>query len=129
MEQQNRRTFVEANPGQENELSLPFYLGVSDKYRTADKKVMIVGQEANNWWKYSEKADKEYLQQWSVGYLEKQLWQTGEHRFNHSAFWMFFRELNQSGFTPCWNNIDKLHRYVDGNTKPLTAEQDRVFCA
>lgn len=121
--------FIEANPEQKNELSLPFYFGVPDKYRVADKKVMIVGQEAYNWWKYLEEADKDYLQQWAVGYLEKQLWQTGEYRFNNSAFWMFFRQLNQSGFTPCWNNIDKLHRYVDQKTKPLTAEQDRVFCA
>lgn len=121
--------FVKANPEQKSELSLPFYLGVSDRYRTADKKVMIVGQEACDWWKYSEKADKDYLQQWAVGYLENQLWKTGGYRYNHSAFWMFFRQLNQAGFTPCWNNIDKLHRYIDGKTEPLTAELDKAFCA
>lgn len=121
--------FVEAYPEQKSELSLPFYFGVSDKYRIAEKKVMVVGQEANNWWKYSDEAASDYLQQWSIGYLENQLWQTGGYRFNNSAFWMFFRQLNQDGFTPCWNNIDKLHRYINGKTKPLTAEQDQAFCA
>ena len=126
-ERQIVEPFVDANPERKNGLSRPFYFAVSDKYCVADKKIMIVGQETHNWWKYSEEADKKCLQQWSIGYLEHQLWRTGGYRFNKSAFWMFFRQLQKDGFTPCWNNIDKLHRYINGQTKPLTAEQDKIF--
>ena len=123
------KCFLENHKEQQSELSHPFYFRVSDKYTSFEKKIMIVGQETKNWGKYSEEVEEDYLQNCSVEYLDSQLEKKNNYKYNRSPFWGFFRKLDACGYTPCWNNIDKLHRYKNGKTEPLTEEQKEAFCA
>ena len=101
--------------GYDEQFSRPFHLGVSDKIDPDKKMIMIVGQEADCFWKY-EMADKtpEYIQQWCVNYFNKQVLNSSFDEngvLNNSAFWRFLNMLHQKGLDLCWNNVDKLHRY------------------
>ena len=107
--------------GYDEQFSLPFHLGVSDRLDPKKKLIMIIGQEADRFWKYEEnEKTPEYIQSWCVGYFDKQIFKTPfpeYDQFNHSAFWRFFRLLHQEGYELCWNNVDKLHRYQDKGAK------------
>jgi len=119
--------------GYDEQFSRPFHFGVSEQLDREKKLVMIVGQEADCFWRYEDN-DKtpDYIQQWCIGYFDKQIFKTPfpeYDQFNHSAFWRFFRMLHQEGFELCWNNVDKLHRYQDKGatnaTETLTAEYEK----
>lgn len=95
-------------------LSYTFNLGVSDEYVKSPKKIMIVGQEARG-----HTHDEEY---WclkrTVDYMNCQVHGKKNPKYkrdkcNRSPFWRFFRKIDNDGqgYSPCWNNIDKVTRY------------------
>lgn len=121
--------------------SLPFHFGISGQRDPGRKMIMIVGQEADRFMKYTD-TDKnaEYIQQWCIGYFDKQIYKTPFDEYdiyNNSAFWGFFRLLYDEGFDLCWNNVNKLHRYQNiirngktfEATDILTAEYERQLSA
>lgn len=123
--------------GYDESFSRPFYYGVSDRLESGKKHVMVVGQEADQFWKYEDtEKTLEHIQNWCVGYFDKQMWNIpfAEYdEFNGSAFWRFFRFLDSEGLNTSWNNLDKLHCYEmtrEGNdehevTKVLSDEYRR----
>lgn len=114
------------------QFSRPFHLGLSSVAAPGKKLIMIVGQEAKDFWKYEE-ADKtpEYIQKWCISYFDEQIHEKVPS--NNSPFWRFFRSLKEKGFELCWNNIDKIHRYKTVSEKdvtyPLTKTQERMLSA
>lgn len=107
---------------QENSLSRPFVCSVSERYLRARRRIMIVGQETKDFPLYSDDWPEEHIQAWGVAYLERQLWNVGSGKYNRSAFWKLFRYVEQAvGFCPCWNNVDKAQRVIEGKAVPLTA--------
>ena len=94
-------------------LSCAFSFGVSDHYANSNKRIMIVGQEANG---HSYDYDQWYLynwQKWAIAYLNRQVnkERNKDIGYNRSPFWRFFRALEKKGYAPCWNNIDKVRKY------------------
>lgn len=126
--------------------SSPFCFGVS-KFAWSNEKplLMYIGEEPKDWWFNDEnhhEQDIKYLQEYSVAYLEKQLYSASNiekyqcvkeypHVFekqNHSPFWAFIRDIYMENdsikYNVCWNNLDKLHRIVKSKTKPLTYKME-----
>lgn len=126
--------------GKEGKISVPFCFGLSEEYcsdESSGKRLMIIGQEAKNFTTDYDEWGTEKTQKWAVEYLERQLYhrhaEMKEYRTaNCSPFWNFFRFFERNGWTPCWNNIDKAHRYVNNSTQPLTLEYEltlnQKFC-
>ena len=111
----------------ETQISIPFITSVSEKYTMSDKRIMIVGQEQRDWSAFSDKSDWD-AQVFSEEYLCKQLWgEFKNYKYNRSPFWDFFRVFAEKNIIPCWNNIDKCHRIVSGNTEPLTRETEEAL--
>lgn len=94
------------------EVSRPFCLGVSNEYIYAERRIMVIGQQTNQWDSYRKSIDwkTESVQQWCVKYLERQVfgWHKEELDNNPSPFWAFFKQVSSTGWVPCWNNIDKM---------------------
>ncbi|MBQ7318939.1 MAG: hypothetical protein IJW97_01995 [Clostridia bacterium] len=109
-------------------LSRPYCMGLSEEYLTSDRRIMIVGQETKGWGTYTDDWPAPMIQSWSIGYLRRQLWGIGADEYNRSPFWRLFRLLDRAGLVPCWNNIDKLQRPIDGKTVRLTREQETQLC-
>lgn len=110
-------------------LSYPFFFGVSDKYAAADKKLMIVGQETRGWSIYKPYWTIEDSQKWAINYLNYQLDYSNDYvikygfvKKNTSPFWNFFKLFSKDNIVPCWNNIDKAQRCINGETFSLTQE-------
>lgn len=108
-------------------ISYPFFLGVSEKYIQAQNRIMIVGQETNGWSTYKPDWSIEDSQKWAIDYLDYQLHYSNDPalkeqfgRRNSSPFWGFFKQFSKDDIVPCWNNVDKAQRNIDGNTKSLT---------
>ena len=101
--------------GYNETFSRPFYYGISDRLQDDRKHIMLVGQEADQLWKFEDtEKTLEYIQKWCVGYFDKQMWNIPFAEYdevNGSAFWRFFRSLDDKGFNTSWNNLDKLHCY------------------
>ena len=121
------RPYVENN--MELDISDPFFTGVSDEYEKADKRIMIVGQETDGWDVYPHDCQIEKSQQNVIDYLRYQLHYSNDEKLiekfkkrNTSQFWNFFRAISKDGIVPCWNNIDKAQRNINGKTKALTVE-------
>lgn len=122
----------------EQMLSHPFYMGLSDEYLNCKngKRIMVIGREAMGYGKICDgTAEYDYIkscqptngkgktnepsnsQQWAIAYLEKQLYKNNievpdcfdDIKSNSSSFWNFFRLLKENGYTPCWNNVDKVY--------------------
>ncbi len=114
------------------EVSRPFCFGVSDKTLSAKHKIMIIGQQTHRWNSYQ--SDIEWslnsIQSWGVEFLERQIWglHSDELEFLPSPFWNFFRKIEEEGWGPCWNNLDKVQRVkaVVG-TDELTLEQEKLL--
>ena len=102
-------------------LSCAFSFGVSDDYTKAAQKIMVIGQEANDHTCEYEKWHLEAWQKWAVAYLEYQLDINKENEYgigpNCSPFWQFLNKLKDEGFGICWNNLDKVRRYVKKDGK------------
>lgn len=121
------------------EFSLPFYTGVSSINNERLPCIMIVGQEALNYDKLNEDNLREWppkkSQEWSIAYLNKQIGVKDiqyDITYNNSPFWLLFRLFYDKRIFPCWNNLDKVHRYIknDNNqakTTPLKEEHERVL--
>ncbi len=109
----------------ENRLSQPFCYAVTDHYLQSKRNVMIVGQEARNFYPFSKSWSFDEMQQYTRGYTDSQLRNDGIYQFNGSPFWKLFRELNSCGIEPAWNNVDKFHRIIDDVTYPLTVDIER----
>ena len=96
-------------------LSCAFGFGVSDDYLNAPKRVMIVGQEANDHSLKYVKWNLKNWQKWAVAYLEYQLDINKENEYdiqsNYSPFWQFIKRFKEAGYGVCWNNLDKVRRY------------------
>ena len=104
--------------GNEGVISCPFSLGVSVGYTQSEKTVMLVGQEARGLTCKYQKWGLLQMQEWVIAYTERQLG-IGEHKeiaFNGSPFWRFARALNEKGYFPCWNNLEKITQY-NGDTE------------
>ncbi len=101
------------------DLSRPFCPGVSNRYLAAGKRVMVVGQEAAGLGSLDGDWSLPENQTWSTAYLERQLWNVQPREYsikrNPSPFWDCLRLLECAGVVPCWNNLNKLHRTVEGN--------------
>ena len=105
--------------GFEEQFSKPFHLGLSDRLNKNKKLVMLIGQEASDFWTYeNNEIVSSNVQQWCIDYYNKQLFHTvNSERYNRSPFWAFFRSLYKQGIDVCWNNLDKLHRYESKTSK------------
>ena len=119
--------YVKNNPNLN--ISYPFFTGVSDKYISAEKRIMIVGQETKGWSVYKPDWTIEDSQQWTIDYLNYQLHYSNDEnlkerfgRRNSSPFWSFFKVFSKNNLVPCWNNIDKAQRCFGNKTMPLTEE-------
>jgi len=114
-----------------NELSRPYYFRVSKEYLRAAKKVMIVGQETRGFGQFTDNWPMEDIAEWCLAYYKFQVWKENDDRYeftyNKSSFWKLFRMLEREGFVPCWNNVDKVHRTVDGKTYGLPEKLEIVF--
>lgn len=113
--------------GKEGIISCPFSFGVSDKYLLAHKKVMIVGQAARGHTCEYDKQDLPTMQNWAVEYFESQMQISTIHQYNPSPFWRFFRALKQDGLFPCWNNIDKVSKYVGSKEQKIDNIQREIL--
>lgn len=104
----------ENNEAKLGKISCAFSFGVSDHYVNANKKVMIIGQEANGHTFDYKKWGLNSWQTWAISYLERQVYKehTDDLGYNRSPFWRFFRKFEKSGYAPCWNNLDKVRRYI-----------------
>ena len=110
----------------ENNLSRPYVCSVSERYFNSRKRIMIIGQETYNFPPFNDDWAEQNIQKWGVEYLEKQLWNIGNQKYNRSAFWKLFRYIeSQVEYCPCWNNVDKAHRIVNSKTVPLTVGLER----
>lgn len=102
-------------------LSCAFGFGVSEHYVLSDKKIMIVGQEANGHTYDYEKWDLKHWREWAVDYLNFQVYDEKPNgrsfTKNKSPFWQFFKILKNQGYGVCWNNLDKVRRYVKEDGK------------
>lgn len=110
-------------------ISYPFFTGVSEEYEKASKRIMIIGQETRGWSQYKPDWTTVDSQKWAVDYLRYQLHYSNDEKLiekfkkrNTSQFWNFFRAISKDGIVPCWNNIDKAQRNINGKTKALTVE-------
>ena len=103
------------NEEEKGKLSCAFGFGVSEHYVQSDKKIMIVGQEANGHTFDYEKWRLDNWQEWAIDYLNFQVYNvtpTTKMEYNNSPFWQFFREFKNNGYGVCWNNLDKVRRYI-----------------
>lgn len=117
--------------GKEGVISVPFSLGVTEEYLDSDKRLMIVGQETDDFGTNYDGWKLPAIQEWDIKYLEQQLYRkhSDEFKYNKSPFWQFFRYLEKDGFVPCWNNVDKAHMYENGHTKALPYEYEYLLSA
>lgn len=115
--------------GKEGVISVPFSLGVTEEYCNSNKRLMIVGQEADDFGTDYDGWKLLAIQEWDIKYLERQLYEkhSVDFKYNKSPFWQFFRSLEKDGFVPCWNNVDKAHMYESGHTKPLIYEYEYLL--
>lgn len=106
----------EQNEVEKGKLSCAFSFGVSEHYIKSDKKIMIVGQEANGHTFDYENWCLKNWQSWAVDYLDYQVYDENQNdrkfKKNNSPFWQFINALKEKGFGVCWNNLDKVRRYV-----------------
>ncbi len=108
--------YVEQNRGVD--FSHPFFLGIPEAFENQPC-VMIVGQEPDDFDRYSRDMNLEKLQQWVIDYLMVQI-KEKEGDVNHSPFWKAFRFMRETGKYVLWNNIDKMHRIKIENGKKKT---------
>lgn len=97
-------------------LSCAFSFGVSEHYLNGKKKIMVIGQEANgHTFDYDTWGLKNW-QTWAIDYLNFQIYEdeTENYEFtkNNSPFWQFIKKLKDEGYDLCWNNLDKVRRYI-----------------
>lgn len=111
-------------------LSRPYYMGLSSEYINSNKRIMIIGQETQGFGLYEDDWSMLSIHEWSIGYLRRQLWGIDKEKYsyNRSAFWKLFRSFEKYGYTPCWNNIDKIQRTINNKTVSLTYELEEHFC-
>ena len=116
--------------GNDYNLSRPFYMGLPHEYINSSRRIMIIGQETKDFGLYDDDWSMMSIREWCIGYLRRQLWEIdkGKYGYNRSAFWKLFRAFEKHGFTPCWNNIDKIQRTIDNRTVSLTNELEAHFC-
>lgn len=104
--------------------SRPFICGVTEEYAKSKNRIMIVGQETMNYFKYTDDLDFNWLQNFACEYLKSQTIKGCKlHPYSNSAFWNFFRKLKMkaSEYELCWDNVNKLERYrVGQNGKTYT---------
>ncbi|MGN1103690.1 MAG: hypothetical protein ACI4QI_02325 [Candidatus Coproplasma sp.] len=107
------------NEEQRGKLSCAFSFGVSRQYMESDKKIMIVGQEANDHTYCYDNWCLKNWQEWAVSYLNRQVNREKNKQmgYNRSPFWRFFRKFAKAGYAPCWNNLDKVRTYVKKDQK------------
>ncbi|MBR1763744.1 MAG: hypothetical protein IJ731_10350 [Eubacterium sp.] len=119
--------YVTNNPSKS--ISYPFFLGVSDRYEQENKRIMIVGQETYGWTEFKEGWPVEECQKWAIDFIDYQLHYSNDYKLKEefgrrksSPFWNFFKMFSSDDFVPCWNNVDKAQRFINGNTKSLTED-------
>lgn len=114
----------------ETQYSDIFCLGVTSDYDERKNTIMIIGQEPNNYGYYDDGSTLESLIEWPQKYMDRQL--LGEEngkKNNSSPFWKLFREYYKQGFNVVWNNLDKVHKYVNEKTTALSEEEEISFNA
>lgn len=116
----------EKNEEEKGKLSCAFSFGVSERYVQSDKKIMIVGQEANGHTFDYKNWGLESWQKWAVDYLNFQVYGDKSKKWsfsnNNSPFWQFITKLERKGYGVCWNNLDKVRRYISNNGPELTED-------
>lgn len=109
------------NEMEKGKLSCAFALGLSEHYLGSEKKVMVIGQEAKGHTFEYDKWNLENWQKWAIDYLNFQIYreQSESYKFtpNNSPFWQFMRKLKEGGYDLCWNNLDKVRRYIHPDGK------------
>lgn len=110
------------NDESKGRLSCAFGFGLSKHYIDSGKKIMVIGQEANDHSFDIAKWGAKNWQKWAIAYFDFQVYgeQTAGYEFskNNSPFWQFMSKLTARsiGGGLCWNNLDKVRRYVNGQT-------------
>lgn len=117
-------------------LSCAFSFGLSYNYVSSKKKVMVVGQEANGHTFDYDTWGLANWQKWAIDYLDFQINKDDDEkrksmnfRTNNSPFWKFMRGLKKNeeqkedeGYGICWNNLDKVRRYILFDEKEWTED-------
>ncbi len=107
-------------------ISRPFCYAITNEYLVSKFRIMIVGQEAMDYGRYSSDWPLEDIQQFNIAYTSRQLGYSTDTRINSSPFWKFVRKIKELGIEPSWNNVDKFHRIIEKDGKdetiPLTVE-------
>lgn len=79
--------YIKNNPNLN--LSYPFFTGVSEKYISAEKRIMIVGQETKGWSIYKPDWTIEDSQQWTIDYLNYQLHYSNDENLKEETVLLF----------------------------------------
>ncbi len=122
--------------------SCAFAFGMTDTYMESNKRVMIVGQQANGHTTDYEKWCLDSFREWNIRYLLKQTDEdvfdieckkksgtaANDHsyRYNRSAFWQLFRDMEKGGFGLAWNNLEKVREYNKGGKEILMESEENL---
>lgn len=102
----------------------PFSYGVCVNHPNNGKHVMLIGQQAKDF--VPNHTPLNELQDFTIRYYSTQVLDAPGN-FNRSAFWKFFRRLNELGAVTSWNNLDKLHLFNNNITSSLNTTQERFL--
>lgn len=120
--------------------SCAFAFGMTDSYIKSTRRVMIVGQQANNHTR-DPKWCLNAFRAWSIRYLLKQTDTEAfsaeckkmsgtaadgySYHYNHSAFWQLFRDMKEKGFALAWNDLEKVREYnTEGKEILMESEEN-----
>ena len=108
----------------DHQYSNVFVPGIPSTFTQPNGKIMIIGQMTNNYGIYGTETLEE-LEHFSRIYLERQAYgRVNDWKYNSSPFWQFFRQLKQEGFDLIWNNVDKVHKIINGKTIWLSEKDE-----
>lgn len=117
------------NNNKEHQYSNVFIPGIPLSFTQPKGKIMIIGQMTNNFGEYGTNTLEE-LEQFGCNYLERQIYgKVNDWKYNSSPFWQFFRKLKEGGYDLIWNNVDKVHKIINGETIWLSEEEELALNA
>ncbi|MBN2834029.1 MAG: hypothetical protein JXR48_03585 [Candidatus Delongbacteria bacterium] len=110
---------------QDQRYSNIFCLGIPSSINESKKKIMIIGQESKDFGDYGTWAIDEIFR-WTGEYVDRQVHDVDNGlEYNRSPFWNLFRRLNESNYDLVWNNVDKVHKIVNGKTQVLSINDEK----
>lgn len=111
-----------------NNYSRPFFSSYIEVNESDCKRVLIVGQEANNYGVIEDEISIEDSQKWVRSFVKAQCLGGNEERIPilKSPFWTFNRNIAKD-YNILWTNLDKLHKYESGKTRSLSYDEEMML--